>query len=240
MKKMVVFILSLYSLSLLAEDTAIYQKIRSVFSDQNNVNIRPYNSTLLEIEVGEKIYFASSNGQYIFAGPIIDTESRKDLLKEKLDQKRQKTLSKATPDSFLTFPASSDRQHKITMFTDIDCPYCRKTHQFMGEFNQAGIEVNYVVIPRGGPDSKGFNRVVSILCSADPREAITQVMGGSELKEQQCEHSLIKHAQLAHSLGIASTPATVLADGSLHMGLMTPARLQKLLQSQSGSTPVSE
>ena len=35
-------------------------------------------------------------------------------------------------------------KHSITVFTDIDCGYCRKLHREISAYNDLGIEVRYM------------------------------------------------------------------------------------------------
>lgn len=41
-------------------------------------------------------------------------------------------------------------RHTITVFTDIDCPYCSKLHPEMDRYLRAGIKVRYLAYSRSG------------------------------------------------------------------------------------------
>ena len=42
-------------------------------------------------------------------------------------------------------------KYSVSIFTDIDCTYCRRLHSEIDEYLAAGIEVRYFLYPRGGP-----------------------------------------------------------------------------------------
>ena len=38
----------------------------------------------------------------------------------------------------------------VTVFTDVDCPYCARLHDRVAEYNALGIEIRYLAFPRAG------------------------------------------------------------------------------------------
>ena len=59
----------------------------------------------------------------------------------------------------IVFPAEKER-HTITVFTDLDCGYCRKLHKEIDQFNAEGITVRYLMFPRAGVGSPSYDKVV--------------------------------------------------------------------------------
>ena len=131
-------------------DPSIKNKIISLLQTQNNLKITQYNSQLIEINLGAKTLFASTDGRYIFAGAIIDTHSKTNIVELKAKQNRKFKLDNLSKDMQLNFPSTIEEQHTITLFTDIDCGYCRRFHKQIPELNAKGISVNYIMLPRAG------------------------------------------------------------------------------------------
>ena len=121
--------------------------------------------------------------------------------------------------------AAGDPQHQITVVTDIDCTYCRRLHQQMAEFNDAGISVDYLIMPRAGLGSASYRKAVNALCAGQPAAAFTAAMAGHDNPQQDCEHSVDAQFALSRQLGVTGTPAIVLDDGAMIHGYVPPAEL---------------
>jgi len=208
------------------------QGIRAMFGETAEVQIKPYKDQLLEITVGPKTLFASLDGKYIFSGPVFDTDARINLVEQKDKQYRQRRLSQLAPDMYLSFPASTNEQHAVTVFTDIDCTFCRRLHTSMPAYNELGITINYVMMPRAGLNSTSYNKAASVFCSSNPTENMTLAMKGEFDQENSCEHTITSQFQLAMEFGINSTPTMILPDGEIKVGFLPPAALQEVLDGQ--------
>jgi len=115
----------------------------------------------------------------------------------------------------------------ITVFTDLDCGYCRKLHSDIPKLMSLGIEVRYLAYPRQGLDSESYNRMVAIWCARSPREAMTMAMNGERVGMQSCHNPIISHMNLGREFGIAGTPTIVYQDGSLYSGYLSPQSLAR-------------
>ncbi len=50
--------------------------------------------------------------------------------------------------------------HTVTVFTDIDCGYCRKLHGEIAKYNDNGIRVRYLFFPRSGEGGESYKKAV--------------------------------------------------------------------------------
>jgi thiol:disulfide interchange protein DsbC len=121
-------------------------------------------------------------------------------------------------------------KHTVTVFTDIDCGYCRKLHREIDGYLKAGIRVRYLFFPRAGLGSESFNEAVSVWCAADRQQAMTDAKAGKPIEAKTCENPVIDHMQLGESLQISGTPAIVLESGDLVPGYVPAERLAAMLQ----------
>ena len=209
----------------------VQQSIRAMFAETAEIQITPYKGQLLEVTIGPKTLFASLDGQYLFGGPVIDTKRGVDLVEQKGKQYRQRRLSQLAIDMYLSFPATTSENHVITVFTDIDCTYCRRLHTSMPAYNELGITVNYVMLPRAGLNSASYEKAASVFCSSNPAENMTLAMKGEFNQENRCEHTITNQFQLAMEFGIHSTPTLVFPDGQIKPGFLSPSALQAALDS---------
>ena len=118
----------------------------------------------------------------------------------------------------------------MTVFTDIDCSYCRKLHSDMSGYNERGIEVRYVFYPRAGIGSNSHQKATSVWCADDQRKALDTVKGGRRIDKRECDTPILKHVEVANKLGINSTPTLMFEDGTMMPGYIPPARLAAILK----------
>jgi len=211
------------------------QGIRAMFGETAEVQIKPYKDQLLEITVGPKTLFASLDGKYIFSGPVFDTDARINLVEQKDKQYRQRRLSQLAPDMYLSFPASTNEQHAVTVFTDIDCGYCRKLHREMQAYNDLGISVRYLFFPRSGPDTDSWAKAEAVWCAESRQEALTAAKNNRPFKSEECEDTPVtEHYALVQQLGLRGTPAIFTPGGQLISGYLPADELLEELEEEAG------
>ena len=173
-------------------------------------------------EQGE-IYYVTDAVDFLFAGELVEVAS-KDSLTEQRRQALRSDLLRDTPTDILQFKAEKER-FEITVATDIDCAYCRRLHQQMADFNNVGISVNYLLMPRAGLSSESGVKARNALCAKRPRVALTAAMAGQALDTANCDHSLARQRDLAVRLGVTGTPTIFLDDGQMIPGYLSPTQL---------------
>jgi thiol:disulfide interchange protein DsbC len=116
----------------------------------------------------------------------------------------------------------------ITIFTDVDCPFCRRIHEELDTYIKAGITVKYLFYPRAGRESSAYSSLVSVWCSDDRYTALEKVEAGQHIATKRCKHPVDKHLGLAKRFNLLGTPAIFLQDGTLIVGYKRPDDLIKL------------
>ncbi len=74
--------------------------------------------------------------------------------------------------------APPNPKYTVTVFTDIECGYCRKLHSEIAEYNRQGIAIEYLAFPRMGLGSEDYRNMVSVWCASDRRKALTDAKNG--------------------------------------------------------------
>jgi thiol:disulfide interchange protein DsbC len=194
---------------------------------------------LLEISAGADIYYLSDDGKYFLQGEILDLATRENLTENRRNHARSAFLKRFSSDSAVTFEAEDER-YRVLVFTDIDCPYCRKLHREIDEYNELGITVQYLAFPRKGPGSDSWAKADAVWCSATPQEALTQAKNGHDVEGEACEVSPVaRHYKLGKDIGIAGTPAIVDEWGHMIVGYKSPEELEELLDEAAMDAPES-
>ena len=130
---------------------------------------------IVEARVGSQVIYITRDGQHILNGPLIDTHNQQNLSEVRLEEHRASLSEQINQLNPVQYP-SSDGRHTITVITDVDCPYCRQLHQDMNSYHAAGINVQYLMLPRLGKESESYRKTRHALCAEQPADAITLVM----------------------------------------------------------------
>ncbi len=173
----------------------------------------------------------SADGQYIIAGEIYQLDGHRITnLSEQKRETQRVALMGAVPDSErMSFTPQGEIKAKITVFTDIDCGYCRKLHKEVPRLNELGVRVDYLAFPRAGVGSASYNKIVSAWCADDPHGAMTKAKNGEVIPSKRCENPVSKHLELGRQVGVSGTPAIVLDSGKLLPGYAPAEALAKEL-----------
>jgi len=157
--------------------------------------------------------------------PVIENITDLDVAKRRLSL--MKDIEK---DSLISFE-SQDQVFDITVFTDVDCGYCRKLHKQIKEYNDLGISVRYAAFPRSGLGTDTFTKMVGAWCSDDTKTVLTSLKDGKEPKLKFCESQPVaKHYAIGKQLGITGTPAIITSKGELLPGYYSPEDLLNKLK----------
>lgn len=172
---------------------------------------------LLQINTDTGIFYASENGEYFLSarvyrvGDEIVDETGAALQKYRLEG------IKRFKDSAIEFKSAKEK-YVLNVFTDATCGYCRKLHNEMDILNDLGITVRYLAFPRQGLNSKVYSDAVSIWCSDNPQEAMTQAKAGGNVASTSCENEVAEQYNFGKAIGVNGTPNIILPDGTVIPG----------------------
>ncbi len=184
---------------------------------------------LYEVIAGSNIFYVSADGKYLLQGKLIDVKARKDLTEEKLAGIRAKAIAKIGKDKMIIFKPEKTK-HTVSVFTDIDCGYCRKLHSEIDQYLDQGIAIQYLFFPRAGKGSSSYTKAVSVWCAKDQKAALTDAKKGNDPDPKTCDNPVDKHMSLAKELGARGTPMIVTEKGTVYPGYMPAKQLVQALQ----------
>jgi len=188
---------------------------------------------LYEVQQGSLFGYITADGKYLISGDLIDVESGQSLTENRRRGDRVARLKGIGNDQSLIFApeGGADAAHTVTVFTDIDCGYCRKLHREIDQYNAAGIAIRYLFYPRSGPGSESFRKAEAVWCAADPKEALTQAKLGAPVEgKSDCKNPVMAEYQLGQELGLRGTPMIVLPDGEVVNGYVPVEALAQRLE----------
>jgi len=193
----------------------------------NNINKSPIPG-LYQVSMPPRFFYVSADGRYLVDGDLIDMNSKENISQSARNKAIATAVNEMGEDSMIIF-GKKTLKHTITVFTDIDCGYCRKLHKEVKKYNELGIRVRYMSYPRAGIGSSAFHKAEAVWCSKDKAKALTQAKNGNVPKSEKCDNPVAKHYALGNMIGIRGTPAIVLEDGTVVPGYIPAARLSEAL-----------
>lgn len=183
---------------------------------------------LYTVTMPPRIFYVSADGRFAVDGSLIDLKAGVNLTQIEKQKSVATAIDSLGEDSMVVFAPEKTR-HTVTVFTDIDCGYCRKLHSEIPEYNKQGIKIRYLAYPRAGLDSLSYKKAVAVWCADDRKDAMTRAKSGEKLAEKNCDNPIERHYKLGSLIGLRGTPALVLENGQLIPGFVPPARLSAIL-----------
>ncbi|MBX3688056.1 DsbC family protein [Dokdonella sp.] len=187
-----------------------------------------------QVIVGSQIVYVSNDGKYILQGKLLDTLKQRDLTEARLAIDVKKKLDAVPTSRRIIFAPAGKPQYKVTVFTDIDCGYCRKLHSQIAEYNKRGIEVDYLFYPRSGLSGESYDKAMAVWCAKDRKASFTAAKAGQTPPLLKCDNPIAQDFELGNQVGVPNlgTPTIFASDGSKLGGYLDPdqmlARLKAL------------
>lgn len=213
-----------------ADTDKFKQKLASLLPDFtiDEVKTSPIDG-MYEVTVSGDTVLISADGKYLLTGDLIEVATRTNLSEKKRGKKILSAIEKTgEKDMIVMGPANA--KHTITVFTDVDCPYCAKLHNEVPQLTKAGIKVRYLLYPRSGVNSETYKRSVAVWCAKDRIKAVGIAKSGGALDMKTCDNPVASNFKLGQSLGINGTPTIILDSGQVLPGYVPADKLVASLE----------
>lgn len=196
----------------------------------DSLEIRPSRVPgLLEAEIDTTVFYVTNDGKHVLLGDLIDTQERRNVT----DIRRQALIAKiiaGIPESSMIVFDAKPARRTITVFTDVDCVYCRRLHNDdVPELNKQGVRVRYMPFPRQPQGSETYSRSVSVWCATDKLKALSEAKAGKPIAAKTCANQVEESLAIAQRLGVNGTPAIFLDDGRRMPGYVPAQKMLTIL-----------
>jgi thiol:disulfide interchange protein DsbC len=208
----------------------VRNKVSTMFQEIKPEHIQPSPiDGWYTVRKGAVVAYVSADGRYLLQGDLIDLETQVNLSESERNSARIEMMAAISDDEMITF-TPDEVKYSVSIFTDIDCAYCRRLHSQIDEYLAQGIEINYLLYPRSGPTSASWVKAEQVWCADDRNEALTLAKVDKNFDSHSCDSSMIsKHYSLGKEVGLTGTPAIVMSDGTLMPGYLPPLALAERL-----------
>jgi len=187
---------------------------------------------LYEVDAGATIWYITADGRFLIDGDVFDVDKRVNLSDAKREKARVKAINAIGEDQMIVFSPQGKADYTVSVFTDVDCGYCRKLHREIKQYTDAGIKIRYLSYPRAGVNSSAYKKAVAAWCADDRKAALTLAKQGQPIEMKTCANPVKKHMALGESLGLTGTPTLVLEDGQMIPGYVPASKLRQMLDAK--------
>ena len=182
-----------------------------------------------EFAQGSEIVYLSADGKYAINGDLFDLGTNANITEQRRRGARARVLADL-PESEMVIFSPKDPKYTVTVFTDVDCAYCRELHRQIAEYNRLGIRVRYLAYPRSGPNTESWTKAEQVWCSNDRNAALTAAKRDQPLPAPVCPNNPVaSEYALGKNFDLQGTPAIVMPSGEMVQGYLTPVELARHL-----------
>ncbi|MGA9164527.1 MAG: DsbC family protein [Thiobacillus sp.] len=193
----------------------------------SSVKPTPY-SGLFEVYLDGQLVYTDAKAQYIFDGNVIELKTRTNLTQARLNQLQAiKWDSLPIGNALKTVKGTGAR--KLVVFSDVDCPYCRK---FESELDKVdNITVYTFLYPIEGLHPKAVQMSKQIWCAPDRNKAWEDYITRNTVpnNDGKCANPIDATIALGQKLKVSGTPTLFFFNGQRIPGMVPAAQLEKLL-----------
>lgn len=197
----------------------------------SSVKKTPY-SGLFEVYLDGQVLYVDAQAKYVFAGDVIDLKNRRNLTQARLSQLQAVSWDTLPLNNALK-TVKGNGARKLVVFSDVDCPYCRK---FEAELNKVdNITVYTFLYPIEGLHPKAVQASKQIWCAPDRNKAWDDYISGGSVpnNDGKCANPVDETIALGVKLKISGTPTIIFANGQRVPGMVPAAQLERLLAAQA-------
>lgn len=202
---------------------------KSIGREITAVNKTPIKG-LFEVVIDKReIIYSDAKGEYIVQGDLVDLAKRKSITREREAELSVTDFSKL-PLADAVKEVRGDGSRKLVVFSDPDCPFCKKLEQ-QSLANIDNVTVYTYLFPLSSihPDAERKSRL--IWCAEDRAGAWKNWVFNEKLPDNkgECENPVARNLKLGESLGVNGTPALVFENGRIIAGAVPGDVIDRML-----------
>lgn len=200
------------------------QKLKQKYPATRFTSVSPSPlSGLYLVQMDKQVAYTDASGRYFLFGHMFDMQTRSDLTQQVLDQIEPEKIdfSKLPLEDAIQFGSGS---HKVAVFADPDCPFCRKLDAEIDKLQDTQVWVFPFPIAQLHPGAAQISK--RIWCAPNKAAAWRDytLAGKQPPAAADCNTAVIeRNVALANRLGINATPTLIAQDGRI-LGGARPAQ----------------
>lgn len=233
-KKILLIVSLLSTFSVQAEENKLIQISKTLQSLYPVTSFTEVKTTpvpgLYEVIMGKNVAYTDKSGRYFMFGHLLDMANQHNLTAEVLEiLNKVDVATLPIEDSIKTVKGNGKR--KLYLFSDPDCPYCKRLEQELQKLDNVTIYTFLYPIAELHPQAAEKAR--KVWCSSDQNAAWNALMLEEKISnkaDESCQNPVDRNIALGQRMGIEGTPTMILENGKLAQGYMEIVELEKLLE----------
>lgn len=213
-----------------SQEASLKKLLESRLGEEANVDSvtkTPY-SGLYEVRIGSDIVYTDAKADYLFVGHVIDTKTRQDYTKARIDDVSKIKFSDLPLDAAIK-TVKGNGKRVIAVFADPNCGYCKHFRQTtLNELDNVTVYTFLYNILSEDSAVKSKN----IWCSADKAKAWDDLMLTNKTAATapaNCATPNDKVFELGRKLKVTGTPTVFFTDGTRIPGAIDTKALEAKL-----------
>lgn len=225
--------LLMFSLHAEASETVIRSALTKQFPNAQiqSITKTPY-SGLFEVYMDGQLVYIDAKAQYVFAGDVIDLKNRRNISQARLNQ-LQAVKWDSLPFNYALKTVKGKGERKLAVFSDVDCPYCRKFEEELKKVDN--ITVYTFLYPIEGLHPKAVQMSKQIWCAPDRNKAWDNYISNGSVpnNDGKCANPVDETIALGQRLKVSGTPTLIFTNGQRVPGMVPAAQLERLLSAHA-------
>lgn len=215
-----------------AGEVAVKKSLQARFPDSNvqSVQKTPY-AGLYEVMVDNQLFYTDEKVGYFFVGNVIDAKTQRNLTEARM-QDLMRVKFDSLPLGSAIKQVKGNGSRKLAVFSDPDCPYCKKLDAELAKITD--VTIYTFLYPIASLHPQAAEKARAVWCAPDRGKAWDELIQKGIVPQTgaKCDTPLEKIAEFGARLKITGTPTLIFADGTRIPGMIPAPRLEKLLNGE--------
>lgn len=169
---------------------------------------------LYEMVSEGQIFYIDETASFLLDGNLVDLKGQKNLTEKSMTAQNLRYIDGIGEENMLIYTQTETTPTRsMSVFTDLDCPFCQRLHSELDILLDAGVSVRYLLYPREGLNTQAHRNLESVWCADDQHAALTAAKKGELSPLASCDNPITQHVALARQLEITATPMIFLDNG---------------------------
>ncbi len=192
---------------------------------------------LVQKDSQKAIIFIDYGKKHLIQGMMVDLAKLEPVSSHKQELPQQKQQSsidvKSIPTQNAVVIGNPKGSKKLYVFTDPDCPYCRKGHEELKKLTKIAPDVAIYVMLYPLPMHPGAYDKARAVFETKNHTLLDNAFEGKEIPKPTKESSkkaIDENIKFANANGISGTPTMVMPDGKVEVGMRDAETLKRMLE----------
>ena len=192
---------------------------------------------LVEREGQKGIILMDYGKKHLIQGMVVDIEKLQPISAHQLNSeqpKQQASLDvKTIPAANAVIMGNPKGSKKLYVFTDPDCPYCRKGHTELKKLAEIAPDLAIYIMLYPLPMHPAAYDKARIIFETKSLDLLDKAFNGKDVPKPTKESSkkgIDEIVKFANANGISGTPTMVMPDGKIEVGMQDAETIKKMLE----------